>query len=72
VRALAILGVEAGALWVFIASVSAVVKAIDVMILAIVGKVSIRPVLNPMTSALAWQLIVTCWCRNKHTCCHLL
>lgn len=57
-RAFAILGVEASAFWVFIAGVSTITKAVNVMIFAVVRVVSIRPILDPTTGALAWQLVV--------------
>merc|ERR1719263_2280725 len=65
VRALAILGVESGTLWMLIAGVGTVVEAADVVVLAVVRIVSICPILDPITGALARQLVVTGWC------CHL-
>ena len=60
VGALAVLGVEAGAFRVLIARVSAIIKAVNVMIFSVVCKVSVCPDFNPAAGALAWQFIVTC------------
>jgi hypothetical protein len=62
VRALAILGVETGTLWVFITGVGTVVEAINVMVLPIVGKVSIPPHLDPTARALARQFVIPSRC----------
>lgn len=58
VRALSVLRVEAGTLRMLIARVSTIIEAADVMIFAVVRVVSIRPVFDPITGALTWQLVV--------------
>jgi hypothetical protein len=62
VRALAVLGVESGTLWVFIAGVGTVIEAANVMIFSVVCEMAVCPHLDPATSALAWQLIVSSRC----------
>jgi len=58
VRALAVLGVEAGAFVVRITCVSTVTKSVDVVILAVVGEVAVAPHLNPAAAALAGGHVV--------------
>lgn len=51
-RALAILGVEACAIAVLIASVSAILNTADVVVLTVVREVTVRPRFDPSTTAL--------------------
>ena len=53
-RAFAILGVEPRTLIVFIACGGTVWDTVDLMVVSIMCKMSIRPHLDPLTTALAW------------------
>jgi len=52
-RAFAIFGVKTGTLWVFIAHVSTIVDAINVVIFTVMCAISVRPMLDPVASALS-------------------